>query len=315
VTGAACGGSVPKARAPCRPVCYATAARTDDYGRQSPARAVDADLSKQLDIAAARKAGRRAHRGPLDSTWSPEADGIGHAVTRWPMWSSASPRARLDVRDFAMVAYGGAGPLHAAFGARELRSAASSFRSRGHSLPTAMLVTDLRRDFVRSLFVRLADAPFDAFDGCRQMEQQGRDEIRARSNAVEIVVKHSRTSAMSAGARGRSMCRAAVANRDVAGIKAARCRARRTYGYSCVTRRGDREPSPLVVGVSQSPSTPDCGRRHHVGGRLLIAYARWSSACWGWCRAFRIHLRGLVCDDRHECSPGRQHRRPSNWCE
>jgi N-methylhydantoinase A len=55
-----------------------------------------------------------------------------------------------------------------------------------------MLVTDLRRDFVRSLFARLADAPFETFDAIfAEMEQQGRaDVLAAAPHAVAIVVKH-----------------------------------------------------------------------------------------------------------------------------
>ena len=55
-----------------------------------------------------------------------------------------------------------------------------------------MLVTDLRRDFVRSLFSRLADAPFDAFDKIfDEMQEKGRADIKAAApHAVDIVVKH-----------------------------------------------------------------------------------------------------------------------------
>src|SRR5665647_2044493 len=71
----------------------------------------------------------------------------------------------LDVRDFAIIAYGGAGPLHATLVARELKIGRLIIpRAPGHFSAYGMLVTDLRHDFVRSLFARLADAPFDTFD-------------------------------------------------------------------------------------------------------------------------------------------------------
>src|SRR5664279_4330545 len=55
-----------------------------------------------------------------------------------------------------------------------------------------MLVTDLRHDFVRSLFARLAVAPFDTFDQIfAAMEERGRAQIHsAAPQSVEIIIKH-----------------------------------------------------------------------------------------------------------------------------
>ena len=59
----------------------------------------------------------------------------------------------LDAADFALVAYGGAGPLHAAMVARELRIAKVVIpRAPGHFSAYGMLVADLRRDFVNTWF-------------------------------------------------------------------------------------------------------------------------------------------------------------------
>jgi N-methylhydantoinase A len=62
----------------------------------------------------------------------------------------------LDPRDFTLVAYGGASPLHAAAVARELAiytviipPAPSHFSALG------MLIADLCRDYVQTLFARL----------------------------------------------------------------------------------------------------------------------------------------------------------------
>ena len=56
-------------------------------------------------------------------------------------------------REFAMIAYGGAGPLHAC-GDRARTAASRSViipRAPGHFSAYGMLVADLRRDFVRHL--------------------------------------------------------------------------------------------------------------------------------------------------------------------
>ena len=71
----------------------------------------------------------------------------------------------LDAADFALVAYGGAGPLHASAVARELRIAKVMIpRAPGHFSAYGMLVADLRRDFVNTWFTPLADAPFDEME-------------------------------------------------------------------------------------------------------------------------------------------------------
>jgi len=91
------------------------------------------------------------------------------------------------------VAYGGAGPLHATLVARELQIGRVIVpQAPGHFSAYGMLVSDLRRDYVRTLFARLADAPWDAFDAIfAEMEGRGREDVRAAApGAVEVVVKH-----------------------------------------------------------------------------------------------------------------------------
>jgi N-methylhydantoinase A len=85
----------------------------------------------------------------------------------------------LDAADFTLVAYGGAGPLHAVDVAREIgiRSviipgAPGVFSAFG------MLFADLRYDFVRTWFTRLDDARFDAIEQVYgDLEQQGREAV------------------------------------------------------------------------------------------------------------------------------------------
>jgi N-methylhydantoinase A len=62
----------------------------------------------------------------------------------------------------------------------------------GHFSACGMLVSDLRRDYVRTLFARLAEAPFDAFSEVfREMEERGRSDIDgAAPERLDILVKH-----------------------------------------------------------------------------------------------------------------------------
>ena len=89
----------------------------------------------------------------------------------------------LDAGDFVLVAYGGAGPLHAVAVAREIGirnvivpGAPGVFSAFG------MLFSDLRYDYVRTHLMQLAEAPFDEIEQVfRELEQQGRDAIAATS--------------------------------------------------------------------------------------------------------------------------------------
>jgi N-methylhydantoinase A len=71
----------------------------------------------------------------------------------------------IDPRDCAMVAYGGAGPLHALAVARDLgapRVIVPPFP--GHFCAVGLLVADERHDYVRTWLVPLAAAPLAALD-------------------------------------------------------------------------------------------------------------------------------------------------------
>jgi N-methylhydantoinase A len=96
----------------------------------------------------------------------------------------------LDTRDFTMIAFGGAGPLHATMVASELQIAKVIIpNAPGHFSAFGMLIADLRRDFVQTLLVPLATAPFDRFDEVfATMERGGREEIRGAS-AEDIPVE------------------------------------------------------------------------------------------------------------------------------
>ena len=88
-----------------------------------------------------------------------------------------------------MVTYGGAGPLHASAIAREIGISRVLIPfSPGHFSAYGMLFSDLRYDYVRSCFRRLADASFDEseafYDG---MEREGRAAIDASAVRPEQI--------------------------------------------------------------------------------------------------------------------------------
>jgi N-methylhydantoinase A len=95
----------------------------------------------------------------------------------------------LDVGDFVLVAYGGAGPLHAVQVAQELGirrviipPAPGVFSAFG------MLFSDLRYDFVRTWFTRLDSAPFDEIERIHgELEDEGRQAISNTSVVPEVI--------------------------------------------------------------------------------------------------------------------------------
>jgi N-methylhydantoinase A len=98
----------------------------------------------------------------------------------------------IEPRDFALVAFGGAGPMHAAFLAEELEiNEVIVPRFPGAFSAWGMLETDLRRDFSRSFYAKASNADLAALAGIfRTLETEGRaaleDEgIPARETRVE----------------------------------------------------------------------------------------------------------------------------------
>jgi N-methylhydantoinase A len=150
------------------PVCYALGGTeptvTDAnliLGRLSPDRFLGGEM--RLDQAAAMKAMEAKIANPLGLDLLEAANGViriavtnmSHVVTR------VTTERGLDAGDFTMVAYGGAGPLHAGLVARELRIPTVIIPpAPGHFSAYGMLVADLRRDFVRTWFKPLDKADF-----------------------------------------------------------------------------------------------------------------------------------------------------------
>jgi N-methylhydantoinase A len=96
----------------------------------------------------------------------------------------------LDAADFAMIAYGGAGPLHAAMIARELRIGKLIIPfAPGHFSAYGMLFADLRRDLVNTWFKPFADVSFEEMEALYQaMEKAGAEDLaRSRDMTVDTV--------------------------------------------------------------------------------------------------------------------------------
>jgi N-methylhydantoinase A len=142
----------------------------------------------RLDLDGARRALAERVAKPLGLDLTAAADGILRIATtkmshmvRW-----VTTERGLDAADFSLVAYGGAGPLHAAMVARELRIAKVVIpRAPGHFSAYGMLVADLRRDFVSTWFTPLATASFAAMEEIyAEMERRGRDAVGRSQIAI-----------------------------------------------------------------------------------------------------------------------------------
>ena len=159
-------------------------------GRLSPDRFLGGEMT--LDVDAARRAIDGKVAGPLDLDTADAAQGILRiAVTAMSHAVKAVTTERgLNAGDFAMVAYGGAGPLHACNIAREMgiRDVIIPY-SPGHFSAFGMLFSDLRYDYVRSRFTRLADADFADLEAVySELEAEGIAEIEKVSTAPQRIV-------------------------------------------------------------------------------------------------------------------------------
>jgi len=121
----------------------------------------------KLDARAAERALEEHVARPLGIDLTHAADGILRiAITAMSYAVKAVSTERgLDAAAFTLIAYGGAGPLHASAIAREIGMQRVIVPSApGHFCAFGMLFSDLRYDFVRTWFARLADVSFDAIE-------------------------------------------------------------------------------------------------------------------------------------------------------
>jgi N-methylhydantoinase A len=142
----------------------------------------------RLDLDAARRTLSDKIARPLGLDLMAAADGVLRIATtkmshmvRW-----VTTERGLDAADFSLVAYGGAGPLHAAMVARELRIASVVVpRAPGHFSAFGMLVADLQRDFVTTWFTPLAQASFATLEEIyAEMERRGREAVTRSRVAI-----------------------------------------------------------------------------------------------------------------------------------
>ncbi len=132
----------------------------------------------KLDEAAARRAITEHVAKPLGLSLADAASGILRIAVSSMSYAvkGVSTERGLDAAAFCLIAYGGAGPLHASQIAREIgMSRIIVPRAPGHFCAFGMLHSDLRYDFVRTWFTRLEDAPFAEIERIYQrLTAQGR---------------------------------------------------------------------------------------------------------------------------------------------
>ena len=172
------------------PACYGrggTAPTVTDanllLGRLAADRFLGGEM--RLDPEAARIALERGVAAPLGMDATEAADGILRIAATAMSYAvkGVSTERGLDAGDFVLVAYGGAGPLHASAVAREIGMRRIVVpRAPGYFSAFGMLFADLRYDYVRTWFTRLDDAGFDRLEAIyRELEAQGFEAIRKTS--------------------------------------------------------------------------------------------------------------------------------------
>ncbi len=183
------------------PVCYGRGGQeptvTDAnlvLGRLAADRFLGGDM--RLDPERASSVLTEKVAAPLELDVTAAADGILKiaTITMSHVVRSVTTERGLDAADFALISYGGAGPLHASMIARELRIARVIVpRAPGHFSAWGMLGADLRRDFVVTWFQALATASFDDMETIfTQMETDGRERMsQGRVEFDSLIVSRS----------------------------------------------------------------------------------------------------------------------------
>ncbi len=121
----------------------------------------------KLDRDAAEQALREHVAKPLAIDAVRAAEGILRIAATAMSYAvkAVSTERGLDAAAFTLIAYGGAGPLHASAVAREIGMQRVIVpRAPGHFCAFGMLFSDLRYDLVRTWFTRLGDVSFDAIE-------------------------------------------------------------------------------------------------------------------------------------------------------
>ena len=159
-------------------------------GRLSPERFLGGEM--RLDRAAAEKALREKLAQPLSVSLERAAAGMLQVATA-AMANAVrhvTLERGLDPRDFTLVAYGGGGPLHAASVAKELSiNKIIVPNAPGHFSALGMLMADLRRDYVQTLFERMDDLEmYQLEDQFQKLEAEGRQALEASGISADRIV-------------------------------------------------------------------------------------------------------------------------------
>jgi N-methylhydantoinase A len=182
------------------PACYAQGGArptvTDAnlvLGRLDPAHFLGGRM--RLDREAAERALREHVAAPLRMDLARAADGILRIATTAMSYAvkGVSTDRGLDAAAFPLIAYGGAGPLHASAIAREIgMSRVIVPRSPGYFCAFGMLHSDLRYDRVRTWFMRLEDTHFrDIVDAFEALAAEGRRALeKSRVKTGRVVIGH-----------------------------------------------------------------------------------------------------------------------------
>jgi N-methylhydantoinase A len=145
-----------------------------------------------LYLERARQAMRDKVAAPLGLDVTQAADGILRiAVTQMSHAVKAVTTERgLDAGSFTMVVYGGAGPLHASAIAREIGIRQVLIpHAPGYFSAYGMLFSDLRYDYVRSVFRRLDGLAFEDIEALyKDMENEGLAAIGASQIRPEEII-------------------------------------------------------------------------------------------------------------------------------
>jgi N-methylhydantoinase A len=159
-------------------------------GRLSPAAFMGGEM--QLDTELARRALRDRIAGPLEVDLERAAAGMLEVATSAManVVRQVTLQRGLDPRDFTLFAYGGGGPLHGSAVARELwigtvvvPEAPGLFSALG------MLLADLRRDYVQTLFARLDDVDMTELEArFSQLESEGREALEQSGVLTDRVI-------------------------------------------------------------------------------------------------------------------------------
>src|SRR5262249_19804161 len=145
------------------------------------------------DPAAAGRAPAAHVAAPLGMPLARAAEGILRIAATAMSYAvkGVSTDRGLDAAAFPLIAYGGAGPLHASAIAREIGMGRVIVpRSPGHFCAFGMLHSDLRYDLVRTGLVRLEDARFSdlagAFDALAGDGRRALEESRVGAGRVAV---------------------------------------------------------------------------------------------------------------------------------